>query len=139
MSTSGRTPWRSTGRQRLGDLLRQARQQRGWSQTEAAARCGWSPATMSRHETGRRPITDLRLIEHLVKAFSPPRSTTSARARPAFLPCAPGRTRRRARGRSPALRPTTCLRSAGSPWAPTGRAPRVRSEHRSAVLNTRCA
>lgn len=52
-------------RRRLGERLRQAREQAGLTQTEAALRLGVTQATISRFETGER---GMELAEMLVLA-----------------------------------------------------------------------
>jgi DNA-binding XRE family transcriptional regulator len=47
---------------RRGEILRLARRAAGLSQTSLGARVGYSAATISRFETGRRPLSDLDML-----------------------------------------------------------------------------
>lgn len=50
----------------LGSIVRARRQELDWTQLDLAARLGWTGATVSRLETGDRPVTvqDLILLAH---------------------------------------------------------------------------
>lgn len=52
----------------LGDLIRQMRVQRGWTQEQLGAKVGLTDGAISGHETGRF-LPDLEILERLAKAF----------------------------------------------------------------------
>jgi transcriptional regulator with XRE-family HTH domain len=64
-----------TGRGHLGPVIREARRTRGWTQIDLATRMYCSPATVSRWETGRSPLTDIETLSRLAEVLEiPPRA-----------------------------------------------------------------
>jgi transcriptional regulator with XRE-family HTH domain len=63
--------WHRTLRRALVTALQYYREQRGWSQTELAARSGVDQSTISRIETGVRSFARLsvQVAEHLATAL----------------------------------------------------------------------
>lgn len=53
-------------------VLRLARATRGWTQTELASRSGYSPSAISRFESGKRRISDIVKLRHLVTVLGLP-------------------------------------------------------------------
>ncbi|MFD4577517.1 multiprotein-bridging factor 1 family protein [Streptomyces sp. NPDC058417] len=77
----------------VGSLVRWARQQRGWRQTDLGKETGYSASAVSRLETAHRPATDLDMLKRFADALvipagvlaallgvTPPRTTTVASA-----------------------------------------------------------
>ncbi|MEU9744706.1 helix-turn-helix domain-containing protein [Streptomyces niveus] len=78
----------------VGGLIRWARQQYGWRQTDLGTKTGYSASAVSRLETADRPATDLDMLKRFADALviptgvlaavlgvTPPQSTTVASAK----------------------------------------------------------
>lgn len=59
-------------RQDYPAVLRHARELAGWTQTELAHRLGFHPSVISRFESGRRPLRDLKTLQRLAEVLSVP-------------------------------------------------------------------
>lgn len=55
-----------------GAVIRVARTAAGWSQAELGRRCGYSASTVSRWETGRLPLRDVKLLRTLAHVLALP-------------------------------------------------------------------
>jgi transcriptional regulator with XRE-family HTH domain len=55
-----------------GTVIRIARTAAGWSQAELGRRCGYSASTVSRWETGRLPLRDVKLLRTLANVLALP-------------------------------------------------------------------
>ncbi|MGH3585138.1 MAG: helix-turn-helix domain-containing protein [Pseudonocardia sp.] len=56
----------------LGEIVRSVRKARHVTLAELAARCGYSPSTISRLETGRQPLRDVQVLRSLAAALAIP-------------------------------------------------------------------
>jgi transcriptional regulator with XRE-family HTH domain len=57
---------------RRGEIVRFARRAAGWRQADLGARTGYSAATISRFETGRRPLADLDTLLRFCRVLAIP-------------------------------------------------------------------
>jgi len=85
---------------RRGEVLRLARRAAGLRQAELGARSGYSAATISRFETGRRPLSDLGILRRFCEVLTIPPELFGLAAQEhehqqaqASPPAAPPRTR----------------------------------------------
>ncbi len=58
-----------------GDLIRQARRAKGWTQHELGRRIGYTKTRVSRAETGAQPIRDVAVLRQLADVLDVPPST----------------------------------------------------------------
>lgn len=71
------------------EVLRLARERRGWSQTELAERFGCHPSLISRYEGRRRPMRDVMILARLADMLALPHAAFGLHDRVAF-PRPPG-------------------------------------------------
>ncbi|OQO89627.1 transcriptional regulator [Saccharomonospora piscinae] len=58
----------------MGHLIRQARQAKGWTQSELGSRIGYNKTRVSRAETGTQPIRDVTVLRRLADVLGVPPS-----------------------------------------------------------------